>query len=807
MSTLRRSSRRSSSINNSSLRATQQALNLRDSDEMKSKTRRGRKRTNSCSSVASLEPRRKYSKKAVLPHLGRHARSRSREKNAKKTQENDSLSINKDSKVIKARESARKKQKERTVKTLQKKRLHMVQENAPVASRRRGRSRVAETALLQTTRRGDTSKDKETKKTGKVSSRGSTQASKSPRKRNIAKQKTKTKKNVCRERKRKIVELGPLPSSMKELKKYTLQMRDDLSVLQNSLQETIEEHSSAITAMQDNMKLARSKLVSDHDAFVKKLHEEITENKSCIHDLTKKNTELEVTSSKSKNEAITANNAANDAKKLQKLAESNCAQLEERVQNLEKSLDAEKIGRSDDKTKADSEISFLQNELLNAEKLRRQLHNTIQELKGNIRVFCRIRPIINGESSESQFHKSDNTFEDVAAIEFPPNSVEDTELTINGVEEASAIGGKSNRKVWNFSFDKVLRPTASQEVVFEEIGQLVQSALDGYNVCIFAYGQTGSGKTYTMEGGADKNRGMIPRAVEKVFSGAENLRKEGWSFELRASHVEIYNETLRDLLVGHVGGDTATPIKSSTVKANREGTAKSSKKNRRMSIAPKSNRRQSIMPSKNRRKSMVGTSANSASLTIHHHPRNGTTKVSGLTEFVVTSPEDVSSLLTTAHKNRATAATKSNSQSSRSHSVFILTLIGSREGSGEQRRACLHLVDLAGSERLSKSKAEGARLKETQAINKSLSAIGDVIFALSNKDRHVPFRNSKLTWLLKNSIGGNSKVLMFVNIPPTISCIDETLCSLRFARKVNSCDIKTAKRNTKLKRSQSAGFN
>ena len=157
----------------------------------------------------------------------------------------------------------------------------------------------------------------------------------------------------------------------------------------------------------------------------------------------------------------------------------------------------------------------------------------------------------------------------------------------------------------------------------------------------------------------------------------------------------------------------------------------------------------------------------------------------------------VLNLLKKASENRAVGKTNCNERSSRSHSVFILKLSGVNKLTEEKCEGVLNLIDLAGSERLSSSGASGDRLKETQAINKSLSSLADVIYALGNKDAHVPYRNSKLTYLLQNSLGGNSKTLMFVNVSPLAGNFQETICSLRFATKVNSCEIGTAKRSTK----------
>ncbi|KAL9071605.1 MAG: hypothetical protein Q9157_005413 [Trypethelium eluteriae] len=357
------------------------------------------------------------------------------------------------------------------------------------------------------------------------------------------------------------------------------------------------------------------------------------------------------------------------------------------------------------------------------ETLRRKLHNQVQELKGNIRVFCRVRPTLDDTEAE-------------AKMTFPDAESDGREVQVQGPEQKSALG-KITTATNSFAFDKVFDPTSTNATVFEEISQLVQSALDGYNVCIFCYGQTGSGKTFTMS----SSDGMIPRTVAQIYSTAQRLEEKGWRYEMCGSFVEVYNETLNDLL----------------------GRADEFDRTDRHKIT--------------------------------HDLARGSTELSGVHSVLLDGPQSVEDMLAQASRNRSVAATKANERSSRSHSVFILKLIGRNDATGEKSEGTLNLVDLAGSERLSQSGAEGARLKETQNINKSLSCLGDVIGALGQgkEGGHVPYRNSK------QSLGGNSKTLMFVMISPLQAHLSETLTSLKFATKVHNTHIGTAKRQAKVK--------
>lgn len=352
--------------------------------------------------------------------------------------------------------------------------------------------------------------------------------------------------------------------------------------------------------------------------------------------------------------------------------------------------------------------------LIKEETERRVLFNKYQELKGNIRVMCRVRPALGETEGEE------------ANMAFPDEKTS-AEIVLAGPEEKSSLGVVS-RKNYPFEFDRVFMPSTQNDEVFGEISQLVQSALDGFNVCIFCYGQTGSGKTYTMS----SEDGMIPKATHMIYDTITKLKEKSWSYTMEGSFVEVYNEELNDLL---------TPN-------DRTSDGKTKK------------------------------------LEIRHDEARKQTNIINCKTVPLDSPSRVETMLQEAHKNRSVAATKANERSSRSHSIFILRLVGENAATGERCEGTLNLVDLAGSERLKHSQAEGERMKETQNINKSLSCLGDVIEALGRGSGHVPYRNSKLTHLLQYSLGGNSKTLMFVMVSPLETHLKETLTSLRFATKV-----------------------
>ncbi|XP_004699844.1 kinesin-like protein KIF14 [Echinops telfairi] len=351
-----------------------------------------------------------------------------------------------------------------------------------------------------------------------------------------------------------------------------------------------------------------------------------------------------------------------------------------------------------------------------------------------------------------------------ACTEADPFKVENSQVTVavrvrpfskrERIEEASQavfVNGEevvvqhpSMKQVYNFmydvafwSFDECHPNYAGQAAVYETLAlPLLERAFEGYNTCLFAYGQTGSGKSYTMMGFSEEP-GIIPRFCEDLFAQVAKQQTQEVSYHLEMSFFEVYNEKIHDLLVCKgENGHTKQPLR------------------------------------------------------VREHPISGP-YVEALSMNVVSSYSDIQSWLALGNKQRATAATGMNDKSSRSHSVFTLVMTQTKtelvEGEEHDHRVTsrINLIDLAGSERCSAAHTRGDRLKEGVSINKSLLTLGKVISALSeqaNRKRgFIPYRESVLTWLLKESLGGNSKTAMIATVSPAASNLEETLSTLRYA--------------------------
>ncbi|KAJ0084104.1 hypothetical protein Patl1_30819 [Pistacia atlantica] len=311
--------------------------------------------------------------------------------------------------------------------------------------------------------------------------------------------------------------------------------------------------------------------------------------------------------------------------------------------------------------------------------------------------------------------------------------------------EVSAVQNIANKQIdRTFLFDKVFGPTSQQKDLYDvAVSPIVYEVLEGYNCTIFAYGQTGTGKTYTMEGGARKKNGefptdagVIPRAVKQIF---DILEAQNAEYSMKVTFLELYNEEISDLLA-------------------LEETSKF--------IDDKSKKPIALM-----------------------EDGKGGVFVRGLEEEVVTTANEIYKILEKGSAKRRTAETLLNKQSSRSHSIFSITIhIKECTPEGEEMIKCgkLNLVDLAGSENISRSGAREGRAREAGEINKSLLTLGRVINALVEHSGHVPYRDSKLTRLLRDSLGGKTKTCIIATISPSIHSLEETLSTLDYAHRAKN---------------------
>ncbi|BCR87335.1 kinesin-3 motor protein uncA [Aspergillus chevalieri] len=350
---------------------------------------------------------------------------------------------------------------------------------------------------------------------------------------------------------------------------------------------------------------------------------------------------------------------------------------------------------------------------------------------GNIKVVVRVRPFNSREIDRGA--KCIIQMKGASTILTPPPGADEKQR--KGGAKGAVEGPKTfafDRSYW--SFDKNSPNYAGQDNLFDDLGTpLLDNAFGGYNNCIFAYGQTGSGKSYSMMG-YGKEYGVIPRICQDMFQRIEDIQRDkqlGCTVEV--SYLEIYNERVRDLL----------------------------------------------------------NPSNKGNLKVREHPSTGP-YVEDLAKLVVRSFEEIENLMDEGNKARTVAATNMNETSSRSHAVFTLTLTQKRHDAetsmDTEKVSRISLVDLAGSERATSTGATGARLKEGAEINRSLSTLGRVIAALADvaagKKKNasmVPYRDSILTWLLKDSLGGNSMTAMIAAISPADINFEETLGTLRYA--------------------------
>ena len=304
--------------------------------------------------------------------------------------------------------------------------------------------------------------------------------------------------------------------------------------------------------------------------------------------------------------------------------------------------------------------------------------------------------------------------------------IENKELEIKYPDEYTVAVPKMQGDYESFNFDYVFPSSAGQEEIFKFIGEpIIEDILKGYNGTVFAYGQTGSGKTFTMMGGdiqSTTSQGLIPRSFDLIFKSLALLATEtDTEFTVKVSMLEIYREKLKDLI------------------------------GQRNDLKIKQDKRRGIY-------------------------------VEGLTEVYVVCLEEIMEILELGGSNRTVASTNMNTASSRSHQLIILEIIQKLHNDSE-KRGILNLVDLAGSEKINQTGVTGSKLEEAKKINLSLSALGNVIKALTNHSEHIPYRDSKLTRLLQESLGGNFKTTLVVNCSPHPRNLEDTINTLKFAQR------------------------
>ena len=358
-------------------------------------------------------------------------------------------------------------------------------------------------------------------------------------------------------------------------------------------------------------------------------------------------------------------------------------------------------------------VHILSQKLKNEKYLRRKIHNRYMYLRGNLRVMCRVRPFLPSEKI---------------------NKKSQMETIVINNDSISIF--QENKQEKSFEYDYIFDTKSTQKDVYEEVTLLIQSMVQGNNICIIAYGQTCTGKTYTIQGPNSKNPGIVPRAARELFLILSNFSKSNFfeSIRLSLTIIEIYNEQIYNLL------EESTP-------------------NLNM-----------------------------------YEDSSGNLIIPDLNPISINSFEEANKLFKLAAKFRHTSSTEYNDRSSRSHCIFSfqLKLTGK---DGRIIRSTLHIIDLAGSERLSKSQNKDEKLrKESICINLSLHSLSTVLNSIALKANHIPYRDSKLTHFLKDSLNENYNILLILLVSPNVKDLGETISTLQFGERiVKICHHKTGK--------------
>ncbi|XP_065060252.1 myosin-2 heavy chain-like [Rhopilema esculentum] len=477
-----------------------------------------------------------------------------------------------------------------------------------------------------------------------------------------------------------------LNEKIEAFKKASKEDRDKIKTLQVEIKEVKEKAAKAGPSAEDRM--AAKKQEKQMKDLQKNLETEKKRTDKLKEDLTKTEEDL-ANLKKELSEANSENKKKEDELSKLGVAAKQGAEAMAKVEELQVTC----------KTLTDENKTLTEN--YNSERvLRKKYYNMVEDMKGKIRVYARCRPLSTSEKERGNY----------SAVKSP--------------DEYSLIVD-THRGPKEFQYDSVFMPDSTQEKVFEDTSMLIQSAVDGYNVCIFAYGQTGSGKTFTVIGDKEQRfPGIAPRAFQNLFQLLEE-NKAKFAFKVELYMMELYMDRLIDLFA--TNKDAKLDIKKD---------------------------------------------------------KKGMVIVQGAVIHEAKNSEELMSLFEKGSSTRHVSSTKMNAESSRSHLIISIIIEATNRTTGTVSRGKLSLVDLAGSERAAKTEASPEQLKEAQSINKSLSALGDVISALSSEQSFIPYRNNKLTLLMQDSLGGNAKTLMFVNISPADYNTDETITSLTYASRV-----------------------
>ena len=501
---------------------------------------------------------------------------------------------------------------------------------------------------------------------------------------------------------------------LKNLKEF-----DDIKV---KYKEMLEEYNKVISENEEIKEELQSKNIEDMFKLKEKYETEVFELKSLINIW--KNNFLEISKFKLVNYDIKAHqeieniididenyidNAPLEMKEISKKVLEYFKLLIE--QENYKTIDLRQMKES--LLSEQEKVHILSQKLKNEKYLRRKIHNRYMYLRGNLRVMCRVRPFLPSEKINKK-----------------------SQMETIAINNDSISIFQDNKQERSFEYDYIFDTRSTQNDVYEEVTLLIQSMVQGNNICIIAYGQTCTGKTYTIQGPNSKNPGIVPRAARELFLILNNFSKSNFfeSIRLSLTIIEIYNEQIYNLL------EESTP-----------------------------------------------------SLNMYEDA-SGNLIIPDLNPISINSFDEANKLFKLAAKFRHTSSTEYNDRSSRSHCIFSfqLKLTGK---DGRIIRSTLHIIDLAGSERISKSQNKDEKLrKESICINLSLHSLSTVLNSIALKANHIPYRDSKLTHFLKDSLNENYNILLLLLVSPNVKDLGETISTLQFGERiVKICHHKTGK--------------